>query len=72
MAVVARRHTRGPHGPSAEKLVGDLVNIRAITNHFNPRIATWKSEKGLTTLSTEEVGSPQKISKDFTSGRTYN
>eukprot|EP00035_Acanthoeca_spectabilis_P001335 m.79355 g.79355 ORF g.79355 m.79355 type:complete len:703 (+) comp10796_c0_seq1:77-2185(+) len=52
---MARRHTRGPHGPSAEKLVGDLVNIRAITNHFNPRIATWKSEKGLTTLSTEEV-----------------
>eukprot|EP00037_Helgoeca_nana_P016321 m.153648 g.153648 ORF g.153648 m.153648 type:complete len:712 (+) comp23464_c0_seq1:121-2256(+) len=52
---MARRHTRGPYGASAERLVGDLINIRAITNHFNPRIATWKAEKALTTLSTEEV-----------------
>ena len=51
----ARRHTRGPHGPAAEKLVGDLINIRAITNHFNPRIASWKLEHGLSALSTEEV-----------------
>mmetsp|Transcript_35290 Transcript_35290/g.92285 ORF Transcript_35290/g.92285 Transcript_35290/m.92285 type:complete len:716 (-) Transcript_35290:29-2176(-) len=52
---MARRHADGPRGTGAEKLAGDLSNIRAITNYFNPKIAKAMSQKGRAPLTSAEI-----------------
>eukprot|EP00040_Diaphanoeca_grandis_P026699 m.149915 g.149915 ORF g.149915 m.149915 type:complete len:715 (+) comp30692_c0_seq1:174-2318(+) len=53
---MAKRHEVGDYAPeAAQKLTTDLMNIRAITNHFNPLINQWKQDEDLTTLTQEQV-----------------
>lgn len=40
---------------SAAKLMNSLVNIRAIINHFNPKIESWSAANHLSSLTEEQV-----------------
>eukprot|EP00042_Codosiga_hollandica_P021745 m.77318 g.77318 ORF g.77318 m.77318 type:complete len:678 (+) comp50496_c0_seq2:10-2043(+) len=53
----ARRYARagGDYQFPAGKLATDLVNIRAITNHFTPRIESWSITHQTPTLSPDQV-----------------
>lgn len=44
-----------PLQPSASRLASDLVNIRAITNHFNPKINKLAAANPAQALTREQV-----------------
>ncbi len=54
---LAKRHLRSGSAaqPAAARLISQLGNIRAITNHFVPRIDAWLATHGVATPSTEQV-----------------
>ncbi|XP_059471108.1 armadillo-like helical domain-containing protein 3 [Neocloeon triangulifer] len=45
----------GEYKEWAQKLANSLVNVRAITSHFVPKINTWLTEQGLSTPSEDQI-----------------
>ncbi|KAK3589740.1 hypothetical protein CHS0354_021061 [Potamilus streckersoni] len=54
---MALRYTtnEGDYKDSAVRLTNHLVNIRAIINHFNPKVDAWASNNHLSSLTEEQV-----------------
>ncbi|XP_038045542.1 armadillo-like helical domain-containing protein 3 [Patiria miniata] len=54
---MALRHStnNGEHKNTANKLTSSLVNIRAIINHFTPKIDSWSTANKQTALTEEQV-----------------
>ncbi|XP_071947908.1 armadillo-like helical domain-containing protein 3 [Antedon mediterranea] len=54
---MALRHStnNGDYRDTANKLTSILINIRAIINHFTPKIDSWSAANNLTTLTEEQV-----------------
>lgn len=50
-----RYSNEGEHRDSAMRLTGNLVNIRAICNHFSPKIEAWSQSQGQASLTEEQV-----------------
>lgn len=44
-----------PFKPVAGKIISSLANIKAIINHFNPKIDSWKSRNDIESLTEENV-----------------
>lgn len=53
----AKRYMRegGPQAETAGKLASSLINIRAIINHFSPKIDAWSAANKNVALSPEHV-----------------
>lgn len=47
--------TESEHKDSAAKLINHLVNIRAIINHFSPKVEAWTAANHLSSLTEEQV-----------------
>ena len=47
--------TEGQWKESAVKLTNTLVNIRAIINHFTPKVDSWAASNSLSSLTEEQV-----------------
>lgn len=47
--------TDGDYKESAQKLINCLGNVRAIINHFTPKLDKWSQEHGMSTLTEEQV-----------------
>ncbi|XP_077984324.1 armadillo-like helical domain-containing protein 3 [Glandiceps talaboti] len=45
----------GEHKDSAAQLTSNLVNIRAIVNHFTPKIDSWTAVNSLSSLTSDQV-----------------
>ena len=45
----------GPQADAAGKLAASLINIRAIVNHFSPKIDAWSAANKDVALSPEHV-----------------
>nr|XP_006824560.1 PREDICTED: UPF0668 protein C10orf76 homolog [Saccoglossus kowalevskii] len=45
----------GEYNDSAAQLTSNLVNIRAIINHFTPKIDSWTAANHLSSLTAEQV-----------------
>ena len=45
----------GEHKDSAVRVTNSLVNVRAITAHFSPKIDAWLSQQQLSTPSEEQI-----------------
>ena len=56
--VPAMRHVEedGVHKDAANRLVASLVNIRAIVNHFTPKIDSWSASHQVASLTPDQVG----------------
>lgn len=54
----AVRHVEedGVHKDAANRLVASLVNIRAIVNHFTPKIDSWSASHQVASLTPDQVG----------------
>eukprot|EP00058_Branchiostoma_floridae_P015566 XP_002601054.1 hypothetical protein BRAFLDRAFT_61728 [Branchiostoma floridae] len=54
---MALRHAtnHGEHKDSATRLTNALVNIRAIVNHFTPKIDSWSAANHLSSLTEDQV-----------------
>ncbi|XP_037085704.1 armadillo-like helical domain-containing protein 3 [Pollicipes pollicipes] len=50
-----RYSNEGEHRESAMRLTNNLVNIRAICNHFSPKIDAWSQTNNQTSLTEEQV-----------------
>ena len=57
-SVPAVRHVEedGVHKDAANRLVASLVNIRAIVNHFTPKIDSWSASHQVASLTPDQVG----------------
>ena len=57
-SVSAVRHVEedGVHKDAANRLVASLVNIRAIVNHFTPKIDSWSASHQVASLTPDQVG----------------
>ena len=44
------------HKDAANRLVASLVNIRAIVNHFTPKIDSWSASHQVASLTPDQVG----------------
>ena len=57
VCVLALRYTttEGQWKESAVKLTNTLVNIRAIINHFTPKVDSWAATNNLSSLTEEQV-----------------
>ncbi|ESO98997.1 hypothetical protein LOTGIDRAFT_142382, partial [Lottia gigantea] len=47
--------TDGEYKDSAARLTNNLVNIRAIINHFTPKVDSWSAANNLNTLTEDQV-----------------
>ena len=45
----------GEHKDTAMRITNSLVNIRAITSHFQPRIETWLAKEQLSTPTEDQI-----------------
>ena len=45
----------GVHKDSASRLVTGLINIRAIVNHFTPKIDSWSASHQVASLTPDQV-----------------
>ncbi|XP_052772948.1 armadillo-like helical domain-containing protein 3 [Mya arenaria] len=63
---MALRYTtsEGEHKESAARLINHLVNIRAIVNHFTPKVDSWAANNHLSSLTEEQVLEVVKASYD--------
>lgn len=57
LCISAVRHAEedGVHKDSANRLVAGLVNIRAIVNHFTPKIDSWSASHQVASLTPDQV-----------------
>jgi len=55
--IVALRYAAsdGQWKESAIRLTNSIVNIRAIVNHFNPKVESWMTAHNLSSLTEEQV-----------------
>ena len=44
------------HKDAANRLIASLVNIRAIVNHFTPKIDSWSASHQVASLTPDQVG----------------
>ncbi len=68
---LALRYTTndGQYKESAVRLTNALVNIRAIINHFSPKVDSWAASNHLASLTEEQVRNDnwlQKIKRNST------
>ena len=47
--------SEGPWKDKAIQLTNTLVNIRAIINHFSPKVDSWAATRHLSSLTEEQV-----------------
>ncbi|XP_045188584.2 armadillo-like helical domain-containing protein 3 [Mercenaria mercenaria] len=54
---MALRYTtsEGDHKESAARLTNHLINVRAIVNHFTPKVDSWAANNHLSSLTEEQV-----------------
>ncbi|XP_060602329.1 armadillo-like helical domain-containing protein 3 isoform X2 [Ruditapes philippinarum] len=54
---MALRYTtsEGEHKESAARLTNHLINVRAIVNHFTPKVDSWAANNHLSSLTEEQV-----------------
>jgi len=54
-SMTLRYSNEGEHRDAAMRLANNLVNIRAICNHFSPKIEAWSQAHSQTSLTEEQV-----------------